>query len=63
MRIDVREDPHDRSVASPCERETDAVGEPVTGDGARRVEPLALAQCNRHQAPVPAFPAVRNSPS
>jgi hypothetical protein len=61
VRIDVRKDPLDRSVASTCERETDAVGEPVTGDGARRVEPLALAQCNRHHAPVPLSPAMRNS--
>jgi hypothetical protein len=63
VRIDVRKNPLDRAVASTCEREADAVGEPVTGDGARRVEPLALAQCNRHQAPVPHYPAVRNSPS
>lgn len=61
VRIDVREDPLDRAVASTCERETDAVGEPVTGDGARRVEPLALAQCNRHHGPVPRSPAMRNS--
>src|SRR5262249_43941366 len=32
-------------------REAHAVGEPVAGYGARRVEPPALAQCNRHLRP------------
>jgi len=63
MRIPVREDPLDRATASPCEREPDAVGEPVTRDGARGVEPPALAQCNRHHARLPDYPAMRNSPS
>jgi hypothetical protein len=63
VRVAVREDPLHRAAASACEGEPDAVGEPVTGDGARGVEPPALAQCNRHHAPVPRYPAMRNSPT
>jgi hypothetical protein len=63
VRVAVRENPFHRAVAPTCERESDAVGEPVAGDGAPRVEPPALAQCNRHHAPVPHNPAMRNSSS
>jgi len=51
MRIAVREDPLHRAATAACEREPDAVGEPVTGDGARGIEPPALAQCDRHPRP------------
>lgn len=61
VRVAVREDPLHSAAAAACEGEPDAVREPVTGDGARGVEPPALAQCNRHHAPVPRYPAVRNS--
>lgn len=61
--IAVRENPLHRAAAAACEREPDAVGEPVTGDGTRGVEPPALAQCNRHHARLPRYPAMRNSPS
>ena len=61
VRVAVREDPLHSAAASACEGEPDTVGEPVTGDGARGVEPPTLAHCNRHHAPVPGYPAVRNS--
>jgi hypothetical protein len=43
VRALVRQDPLHRAVAAACEVETDAVGEPVAGDGIGRREPLALA--------------------
>jgi hypothetical protein len=61
VRVAVRENPLHRAAAAACEGESDAVSEPVTGDGARGVEPPALAQCNRHHARVPRYPAMRNS--
>jgi hypothetical protein len=61
MQIPVRKDPLDRPAAAPREREADAVGKPIPGDGARRVEPPTLAQCNRHQGTGPRYPAMRNS--
>jgi hypothetical protein len=61
VRTEVRKDPLDRAAVSTREGETDAVGEPVAGDGARRVEPPALAQGNRHLRTGPRFPAMRNS--
>ena len=61
VKTPVREDPLDRAVATACKREADTVGEPVASDGARRVEPPALAQCNRHPATGPRYPAMRNS--
>jgi hypothetical protein len=61
VRVALRPDPLDRAMAAPREREADAVGKPITRDGAGSVEPLALAQCNRHHAPVPGYPAMRNS--
>src|SRR5262249_52199925 len=62
-RVLVRENPLDRATTATCEREADAVGEPVTGDGAGRVEPPALAQCNRHRCIGPRSPAMPNSPA
>ena len=61
VRIVIREDPLNRATTATREREADAVGEPVAGDGAWRSEPPALAHCNRHQASVPRYPAMRNS--
>jgi hypothetical protein len=63
VKAPVREDPLDRAVAPACKRETDTVGEPVASDGARRVEPPALALCNRHPGTGPRYPAMRNSVS
>jgi 3'-5' exoribonuclease len=51
VRTDVGQHPLDRAMAATCEGEANAVGEPVTGDGAGSVEPLALAQGNRHRGP------------
>ena len=62
VRVAVRENPLHRATAAACEGEPDAVGEPVTGDGTRGVEPPALARCNRHHARLPRYPAMRNSP-
>jgi hypothetical protein len=62
VRIDIRKNPLHRAAPPAREREADAVGEPVAHDGARRVEPPALAQCNRHHGPVPRTPLMRNFP-
>jgi len=61
VRVAVRENPLDRATAAACEGEPDTVGEPVAGDRARGVEPPTLAQCNRHHARLPRYPAMRNS--
>ncbi len=61
VRVAVRENPLDRATAAACEGEPDTVGEPVAGDRARGVEPPTLAQCNRHHARLPHYPAMRNS--
>ena len=63
VRVAVRENPLHRATAATCEGKPDTVGEPVTGNGARGVEPPALAHCNRHHARLPRYPAMRNSPS
>jgi hypothetical protein len=63
VRVDIRENPLHRAAPPTREREADAVREPVAHHGARRVEPPALAQCNRHHGPVPRYPAMRNSSS
>jgi 3'-5' exoribonuclease len=56
VRTAVREDPLHRAVAAARDGESDAVGEPVTGDGTRGVEPPALAQYNRHPRPPTPLP-------
>lgn len=61
VRIDVRENPLHRAAAPTREREAHTVGEPVAHHGARRIEPPALAQRNRHHGPVPRYPVMRNS--
>jgi len=61
VRVAVRENPLHRATTAACEGEPDAVGKPVTGDGTRGVEPPALAQCDRHHARLPRYPAMRNS--
>jgi hypothetical protein len=63
IRIEIRQHALDLAATATCEREPDAVGEPVTGDRAGRSEPPALAQCDRHPDPVPPHPAMRNSSS
>jgi len=61
VRVSVRENPLHRATPAACEGESDTVGEPVTGDRTRGVEPPTLAQCNRHHARLPRYPAMRNS--
>jgi hypothetical protein len=61
VRIDVRENPLHRAATPAREREAHTVGEPVAHYGARRIEPPALAQCNRHHGRVPRYPVMRNS--
>jgi hypothetical protein len=61
VRVVIRQDPLDRAAAATREGEADAMGEPVAGDGARGVEPPALAHCYRHPRFGPRWPAMRNS--
>ena len=63
VRIVIRQDPLDRATTATREREADAVGDPVTGDGAGSRKPPALAQGNRHPRIGPRYPAMRNSRS
>jgi hypothetical protein len=46
--VDIRQHALDLAATAACEGEADAVGEPVAGDRTGRVEPLTLAQINRH---------------
>jgi hypothetical protein len=48
IRVDIRQHALHRAATAACEREADAVGEPVAGDRTGRGEPPTLAQINRH---------------
>jgi hypothetical protein len=48
VRIDIGQDTLDCAATATCEREADAVSEPIAGDRTGRGEPPTLAHCNRH---------------